>query len=142
VAPARSRSAPRLARAAALGGATLVALSLALPWGASGRRWRTAIELLRLARRLDVASGAAASVLIVAGLLVPVLAAAAWVAAALDNRPVTAALTGSVALIAIALGYAVVRSPLKLGAGMPIGMGAGALALIGAIAVLALRGDR
>ena len=81
---------------AALGGSSVAAIALALPWGASGRRWRSAYALIRLARELDIADGALAGTFAACVALTPVLAAAAWVAAVVRWRRSTQALTAAV----------------------------------------------
>ena len=116
---------------AALGGSSVAALALALPWGASGERWRSAYALIRLARELDIAHGALAGTFAVCVALTPISAAAAWVAAAVRWRRSTQVLTAAVAVLTLVTAYAVLRSPLRAGAGVVVGMAAGVVTLVG-----------
>lgn len=116
---------------AALGGSSVAAVALALPWGASGERWRSAYALIRLARELDIADGALSGTFAVCVALTPILAASAWVAAAVRWRKSTQLLTAAVAALTVVTAYAVLRSPLRVGAGLTIGVAAGVVTLVG-----------
>ena len=116
---------------AALGGSSVAALALALPWGASGRRWRSAYALIRLARELDIAHGVFADTFASCVALIPVLAAAVWVAAALHWRRLTQGLAGLVAVLTLGVAYTVVQSPLRAGTGLIVGVAAGVVTLVG-----------
>lgn len=127
----------RVAWAAAVGGSTVAALSLALPWGASGRRWRSAFSLLRLARELEIAEGPLVTGFAICITLTPVLAGAAWVAAALRQRALTGVLAGGVAILTLLTAYAVLRSPLRPGAGLVVGSASAFVALTGVATLVA-----
>ena len=116
---------------AAVGGSSAAALALALPWGASGQRWRSAYALIRLTRQLDIAHGALAGTFAACVALTPILAAAAWVAAAVRWRRSTQLLAAAVAALTLATAYAVLRSPLRAGAGLTVGVVAGVVTLLG-----------
>jgi hypothetical protein len=115
-------------------GALGVFVSALLPWGRSGQARRSGFELARTADSLDLATGIALRVLLVAAWFVPLLAAVTWTAAAL-RRPVAvalaAALTGGLCLAAVVVvaRATVVRPEI----GLWTGMVAGIVALTGAV---------
>lgn len=130
----RSRG-ERLARAATvatvagtlgLGGAVL------LPWVSSGRTPYSGVALARSVQRLGLApgpAGRAGSVLLV---LVPSLAVAVALAAAVGRRSLVATLGGLTSLVATSAYASVRSSPLQLRAGAHAAAVAAGVALAGA----------
>lgn len=102
-----------------------------LPWAQSGSSGRNSYGLVAAARRLDVVSGTAAG-LARGWYLVPLLAACAWVAAALRRPLVVAILSAVVGSATLALFAAVKASPLPVDIGAYLALAAGVLALLGA----------
>jgi hypothetical protein len=109
----------------------IVLIGATLPWGRSGAADRSSFELVRLARRLDVLDGGAATAA-KAWLAAPLVVAVVVVAGATGRRTL-AALTGTVlVVVAVGLVAATYRSPLLPRYGLHVTMaGAGALAVAG-----------
>jgi hypothetical protein len=109
-------------------GLVLVGASF-LPWARTGRAERSGFGLARAARAAGIAEGRPLRALITALFIVPVLVAAAWLAAA-SNRPrLVGGLVGAAGLVGIAAAAAVIASPVVLLAGTPLGL-AGAVAAV------------
>lgn len=90
----------------------LVAVSLALPWAASGRRTRTGWELATTAARLDVTESTIARVALAAFFFIPAGAIGVFVARLLGSRLLMAS-TATTTIAASAVGALIVlRSPL------------------------------
>jgi hypothetical protein len=131
----------RLPRALVVGGTTASALALALPWAASGRRWRSGFELLGVARDLELADSFVARTLIAAVLLVPMLAAALWVLQTVRAYRWTVAIAVLAAVLVVSFAVVVVRSPLMSGVGVPIAVISSGCALFGAARLLRVGKD-
>ena len=116
---------------ATIAGSSCAALAMALPWGASGRRWRSAYALLRLVRALDIAHGTMVGAFIACVTLAPILAAGVWVAMAMGWLHIARVLAGAVAVLTLMTAYAVFRSPLRPGAGVTLGVVAAVVTLVG-----------
>jgi hypothetical protein len=115
--------------------ALIVLLGSALPWGGSGREDRSSFELVQVADRLDVLEGAAA-VVARAWLLLPFAVAVIAIAGVTGRRRLAAVLGTVVAVLAVGLALAVLRSPLLARVGVPVTMvGAALLALAGVGAI-------
>ena len=125
----------------ALGGVTGAAIALALPWAGSGRRWRSAFELLRVTRSIGFADSLVERVVVAGVFVVPVLAAAAWVLVAMRIDRVAAVPVAAAAALVLLLAVAVERSPLRSGSGVPIGTVASLLALAGAAGLIFRRDE-
>lgn len=117
----------------AVAGVLGVLLASFLPWARSGNASRTSYELVATASRLDLISGPGAT-LVRGWYLVPVAAAATWLAATLGRPLVTATLSTLVGAAALGL-VAALRtsgSSLAVAHGTSVALAAGATALIGA----------
>jgi hypothetical protein len=120
-------------------GLVLVGASF-LPWARTGRAERSGFGLARVARAAGIAEGRALRALIVALFIVPVLVAAAWLAAAFHRPRLVGGLIGAAGLVGIAAGAAVIASPAALLAGTPLGL-AGAVTAV-AVGARLLTGGR
>jgi hypothetical protein len=123
--PGRSAS-----TAVALVGAVGVLGASFLPWVRSGGAHRTSYELVRAAERLDVVSGRAALVAR-AWYLLPLVVAAACLAASLGRLRVSLALSAVAGAAATLLAALVGRSPLTTEVGWTTTLPAAALVLVG-----------
>lgn len=119
----------------AVGGAVGVVVGSFLPYARSGSATRTSYEVVGVAERLDVVTGPAAT-LARGWYLVPLLAAGAWLAAALGNRALLVASCAILSTAALALGVLLNRSPLRADVGLYLASLAGALSLLGAACLL------
>jgi hypothetical protein len=109
----------------------IVLIGAALPWGRSGEADRSSFELVRLARRLDVLHGGAATAAKV-WLAMPLVVAVIVVAGATGRRTLALIAGTVVALAAVGLVAATYRSPLIPRYGLRVTMaGTGALAVAG-----------
>jgi hypothetical protein len=114
----------------------IVLIGAALPWGRSGQADRSSFELVRLARRLDVLDGGAATAAKL-WLAMPLVVAVVVVAAGTGRRGLAVVVGTVLAVFAVGLVAATYRSPLLPRYGLPVTMaGAGALAIAGMVEVL------
>jgi hypothetical protein len=105
----------------------VVLIGAVLPWGRSGTADRSSFELVRVARRLEVLDGAAATVAVL-WLALPVVTAVVAIAGASGRRGLAAALGATAAVSTVALAIAVLRSPLIARPGIAVScVGAGLL---------------
>jgi hypothetical protein len=102
-----------------------------LPMARSGAATRTSYEVVAAAERLEVVTGALATVA-QGWYLVPLLAVAAWLAAALRASGLLLALCISLLMAVLSLSVVVHRSPLAFTAGAAGAPLAGAVAVVGA----------
>jgi uncharacterized membrane protein len=122
----------------AVGGAIAVLLSALLPWSRSGTVSRDAFELARVADELGELDGGVGRLVLLGWYAIPVLVAVAWLAATFVRPVLVATLAGTVALLAVVAGAAVLASALRTGPGPTAALGAGA-ATLAAAARLAIR---
>jgi hypothetical protein len=138
----RALGAAKVASAITLGGATLTTVSLVLPWATSGRRSRSAFELLRVVRDLGLIEGSVPRAVIGAVFVVPVMTALAWVLVVAGRPQFAGGVVTVVAALVLAAAVSVLRSPLRSGPGVPIGMAGCAVAVAGVAAVVWTRKER
>jgi hypothetical protein len=113
--------------------ACLAVLAVAfLPWVRSGRVDRHAFAVARTARNLGVVDTGAERALLLTYVLMPMLVAGAWLAAALARRRLLAVLAAVIGVVAIAAGIVVLSSPVRTGPGAWASIVAGSVALAGA----------
>lgn len=118
-----------------VGATVAVAAALALPWAHSGHAARSGFDLARLAESLAPAPWWSTQALVVAVAFLPLLAAAAWTAASAGRRRIVVALAGVCGVGGIAGAVMVLRSPLRPGPGPWVAAVAGAVAVVGALAL-------
>jgi len=128
-------------RAVAVAAAATVVVAGFLPWTISGSVVRDSFATARSARLLDAGDHPVTGAAQAAWHLVPAVAVAAALAAVLGRDRGVGALTAVVGATAVAGGFAVVRSPVAIGAGVPLAIGAGTTALVSGIG-LAVGGRR
>lgn len=120
----------------------LAAASTFAPWGRSGERWRTSYEIVDVAERAGVIPAGAAS-LAPLWYLVPALAGALLVAAALGRPHLVTALAGTLGALVGTGSVLVARSPLGTAATVPVAAVLGvATALCGAAVLVTARKER
>ncbi|HUF33115.1 MAG TPA: hypothetical protein VMN58_07905 [Acidimicrobiales bacterium] len=119
----------------AAGGAVGVVVGSFLPYARSGAATRTSYELVGVAERLELVTGPAAT-LARGWYLVPLVAAAAWLAAALGKRVILVTSCVILGTAALALGVLLNRSPLGADVGVYLASLAGALSLLGVACLL------
>jgi hypothetical protein len=115
----------------AVGGAVGVVVGSFLPFARSGSATRTSYEVVRAAERLEVVTGSLAT-LAKGWYLAPLLAATAWLAAALGRRVTVIASCVILSIAALALGASLTSSPLRADVGVHIASLSGAVSLLGA----------
>jgi hypothetical protein len=113
-----------------------------LPWAASGRRDRSSFALFRVADHLGVLPEGAEATAARAWPLLPLLAAVALALAALRRVRLAGALTTALGAASVVAAVAVLRCPLPPLVGAWLGLVAGALAIVGGLAAVALGGRR
>jgi hypothetical protein len=104
-----------------------------LPWARSGAADRSSYDLVASVRRLELLDGLAADLAPV-WFLLPAMVGAAWLAVALDRIRTAATLGAIVGLLGVVLALQTVRSPLVHLPGAALGGGAGAIAIVAALA--------
>jgi hypothetical protein len=122
-----------LGAAAASAAATVVLGASFLPWARSGAADRSSYDLVASVRRLELLDGLAADLAPV-WFLLPAMVGAAWLAVALDRIRTAATLGAIVGLLGVVLALQTVRSPLVHLPGAALGGGAGAIAIVAALA--------
>lgn len=125
----------------ATAGAIAVAVTSFLPWATSGRASRTSYELVDAVERLDVLDGVGAAIA-PAWYLVPLLAAAAFLAAVLGRTLLVAASAAFVGTAAILFAVAVNSSPLSADVGCAAAVLAGVVSVAGAGVAVSQRSAR
>jgi len=119
----------------------IVLIGAALPWGRSGTADRSSFELVRLARRLDVLDGGAATAAKL-WLAMPLVVAAVAVAGAAGHRRLALTLGTATAAAGVGLAAATYRSPLLPRFGLPVTMaGAGLLTLAWVLQAMSVPAD-
>jgi hypothetical protein len=113
-------------------GSLIVLTGAFLPWGRSGSIDRSSFELVRLARRLDVLDGAAATGARL-WLAAPLLVAAVVVAALAGRGTLAVGLGTLVAAAGVGLAIAVHQSPLVPRPGLHVTMGGAAVTAAGGL---------
>ncbi len=108
--------------------AVIAAVSLLAPWARSGRVDRSTIELLSTAGALDLLVGWAEVATLVSWYLVPVLAAAAALAAGWHRKRLTGGFVLPIGPLMGLAWFAVLRSPLESRWGAGLGVAAGLIA--------------
>jgi hypothetical protein len=123
-----------------IAGAVVVLVSAFLPWHLSGEAHRNSFDLARVADTLGEVDRPFERAALWAWYAVPVLVAAAWLAATFRRPVLVATLGGTVGLLAVLASMVMVLSPLPMEAGPRLALPAGIVTVAGAI-VLA-RPDR
>lgn len=113
--------------------ATVVLAASFLPWARSGSAERSSYDLVASVRRLELLDGLAADLAPV-WFLLPAVVGAAWLAVALDRIRTAATLGAIVGLLGVVLALQTVRSPLVHLPGAALSGGAGAIAIVAALA--------
>jgi hypothetical protein len=116
-----------------------VAVGAFLPWGFSGKADRSGFELARTAERLDLVDTPILRLMVNAVAVLPLLAAAAWTAAALGWSRWVATLAGVTGAMALAATVVVWKTPLRPAVGLWVVAGAGGVGVLSA-GVLVVRG--
>ena len=116
-------------------------VSALLPWAASGQAQRNGFELAWVADDLGEIEGAGPRALLWTWFAIPALVAGAWLGATFGRRLVVAALTGTVAILAVAAALVVLASPLDAELGPRAALVVGTATAAGA-ARLAAQGIR
>jgi hypothetical protein len=114
----------------AVAGAIAVLLSALATWSRSGSVARNAFELADAADDLGEVRSSVARVALLVWFAIPMLVAAAWLAATFVRPYLVAAFAGTVAVMAVLAGAAVLVSPLRTGAGPWLAIPAGAVTLL------------
>jgi hypothetical protein len=123
----------RVATGLTVAGTIGAAVAPVFPWARTGRTQRSGFALAHLAQRLGLAHTWPLKALLFAVALLPLFAAMAWTAAALEWRRVMATAAVCAGGVAIAGAVIVWRSSVDALVGPGVGAGAGAAAVAGAI---------
>ena len=106
-------------------GAVAVLLSALATWSRSGSVARNAFELAEAADDLGEVRSSAARLALLAWFAIPMLVAAAWLAATFVRAHLVAAFAGTVAVMGVVAGVVALASPLRTGVGPWLAIPAG-----------------
>jgi hypothetical protein len=126
----------QLATGVTMTGVAGVALAGFLPWLRSGRVVRDSFEVVRIADELDVAAGVPQDLAIAVWYVLPLLCASAVLACVVHRPALTAVAALAAGLVAFVAGALTVRSPFAAQVGAWVAMATGAIACVGAVALL------
>jgi hypothetical protein len=110
--------------------AIVVVAAAFLPWTVSGSVARHSFATVRSARLLGIGDHPLIDLVLGAWYFVPAVAGMAWLAAVLGRRRLAGAACAVVGAAAVGAAVAVLRAPLGIGAGVPVALIAGVVALV------------
>ena len=105
-------------------------LSALATWSLSGSVARNAFELAEAADDLGEIRSGAARLALLAWFAIPMLVAAAWLAATFARPYLVAACTGTVAVMGVVAGVVALASPLRTGVGPWLAIPTGAVTVL------------